>query len=246
MKRLLAAAVAFALVIPGAASAQEKSAMKPGFAFPATAPIKIVVFRPDVSVGSQSTGGLDEPNADWTTQARTELTRSLEGALKARSGDMVLMPELQGEDAVLLANYRSLFKAVTDAVVAHRLFKGNRLPTKLDKFDWTLGPGVSKLAQLGGGDYGLFFLTHDSYGSAGRKVLQIFAAAAGAYVKSGVHMGYAGLVDLKTGDLVWINADLAMGGDVREADGAAKRVQQLLEDFPTREGQQPAKKTVAR
>lgn len=220
--------------------------MKPGFAFPASAPLKIVVFRPDVSVGSQSTGGLDEPNADLTTQARDALTKSLEGALKARSGDMVLMPELAGDDAVLLANYRSLFKAVTDAVVAHRLFKGNRLPTKLDKFDWTLGPGVAKLAELGGGDYGLFFLTHDSYGSAGRKAAQIVGAMFGAYIKSGVHIGYAGLVDLKSGELVWINADLAMGGDVREAEGADKRVQQLLEDFPTRAGQQPAATTAAR
>jgi hypothetical protein len=51
-------------------------------------------------------------------------------------------------------------------------------------------------------------------------------------VSSGVHAGYAGLVDLRTGDLVWLNADLKMGGDVREADGASKRVVQLLEDFP--------------
>ena len=49
---------------------------------------------------------------------------------------------------------------------------------------------------------------------------------------SGVHIGYAGLVDLETGDLVWLNADRKMGGDVRTGDGAVKRVTQLLEDFP--------------
>ena len=51
-------------------------------------------------------------------------------------------------------------------------------------------------------------------------------------VKSGEHKGAAGLVDLKTGDLLWLNADFAMGGDVREIDGAEKRVGQLLEEFP--------------
>jgi hypothetical protein len=51
-------------------------------------------------------------------------------------------------------------------------------------------------------------------------------------VKSGEHKGFAGLVDLRTGDLVWLNADLAMGGDVRTPEGAQKRVAQLLEDFP--------------
>ena len=40
------------------------------------------------------------------------------------------------------------------------------------------------------------------------------------------------IVDLKTGDLVWLNADAAMGGDVRDPDGAQKRVGQLLEAFP--------------
>jgi hypothetical protein len=54
----------------------------------------------------------------------------------------------------------------------------------------------------------------------------------GIGVKSGEHKGGAGLVDLKTGDVLWLNADFAMGGDVRETDGAEKRVAQLLEEFP--------------
>jgi hypothetical protein len=54
----------------------------------------------------------------------------------------------------------------------------------------------------------------------------------GVAVQSGEHVGYAGLVDLKTGDLLWLNADAAMGGDVRELEGSQKRVSQLLEDFP--------------
>jgi hypothetical protein len=58
------------------------------------------------------------------------------------------------------------------------------------------------------------------------------AGLVGVGVQSGVHRGYAGLVDLQTGDLVWLNADEAMGGDVRNAEGMEKRVGQLLEDFP--------------
>ena len=63
----------------------------------------------------------------------------------------------------------------------------------------------------------------------------------GLAVKSGEHAGYAGLVDLRTGDLLWLNADAAMGGDVRDADGAIKRIGQLLEDFPGSDAAQPAK-----
>ena len=54
----------------------------------------------------------------------------------------------------------------------------------------------------------------------------------GIAVTSGEHAGYAGLVDLRSGDVLWLNADGAMGGDVRDADGAKKRVGQLLEEFP--------------
>src|SRR5258706_14831613 len=85
-----------------------------------------------------------------------------------------------------------------------------------------------------GSDYALFLFSHDAYGSAGRKTAQIFGALMGVYIAPGVHIGYAGLVDLKTGDVVWLNADPQMGGDVRTAEGATKRVTQLLAGLPGR------------
>lgn len=239
LRRFVALAVAGAVMFGSPAAAQiggESSASKAGFAFPAQGPVKILVFRPDVQVGEQSTGGMNQPNADWTAQARNELGKALEAAQKQRSNELVIMPELEGEQAALLADYRALFRAVTAAVVTHKLFPGNRLPTKKTTFNWTLGPGASRLADIGGGDYGLFVFTFDSYGSAGRKVAQVVGLLMGAYIPSGVHIGYAGLVDLRTGELVWINADTAMGGDVRNAEGAQKRIAQLLEDFPSRAG----------
>jgi hypothetical protein len=216
--------------------ASEKSAIKEGFAFPDKGAVRIVLFRPDVSVGEQSTGGLDQPNADWTTQARDHLVTALGKAQGTRSNDMKLMPELLGEDALIMADYRSLFKVVVDAAITHKLFPGNLLPTKEEKFDWTMGPGASRLGTIGGGEYGLFIYTYDSYGSSGRKALQVIGLLAESGASSGVHIGYAGLVDLKTGDLLWINADVRMRGDVRTAEGADKRVSQLLENFPLRSG----------
>jgi hypothetical protein len=65
-------------------------------------------------------------------------------------------------------------------------------------------------------------------------VLQLFAAMGGVSVTSGIHWGHAGLIDLKTGELVWLNADREMGGDLRTEDGAVKRVHELLKGFPGR------------
>jgi hypothetical protein len=238
LRYLAAPAMAALLLCAAPAQAQwgaNNRAAKEGFTLPAMGPVKILVFRPDVQVGSQSTGGMNEPNAEWTETARKEIARALEAAQKARSNELVVVPDVDGEQGKLLAEYRSLFKVVTGAVITHKLFAGNRLPTKKESFNWTLGQGASKLAALGG-DYGLFIHTNDSYGSAGRKAAQLVGAMFGAYIPSGVHVGYAGLVDLKTGELVWVNADIAMGGDVREPEGAGKRVEQLLRGFPTRGG----------
>lgn len=218
------------------ASAQEKSGIRPGFVLKEKS-AKILLIRPTIKVGAQSTGGMFEPNADWTAQARDNLTTAL-SAVQAKLGNEVIVAEEPvGAAAETMADYRALFSVLADSVRTYQFFAGNRLPTKKRKgaFEWTMGPGVADIAKGTGADYALFLYNEDQYGSTGRKILQVFAAMAYVTVKSGEHIGYAGLVDLHTGDLVWLNADQAMGGDVRTPEGARKRVSQLLKNFPSGE-----------
>ena len=239
---LTIAASAAVLLLPGISYAQSKQSLtKEAFAFPAVGQVRVVLFRPDVSVGEQSTGGLDQPNAGWTEQAREQLTAALGKAQAERNIELKLMPELAGDDAKVMSDYRKLFKTVADSVIKHRLFGLDPLPTKEDKFDWTLGDGASRLGALGGGDYGLFFYTLDSYESGSRKMARLLARQMGAEQPNETNMGYAGLVDLQTGDLVWINVDVKMAGDVRTGEGAALRIMELLDGFPVRAGLAPAK-----
>lgn len=246
--RILALFVALALVFPQVAAA--KAVSKEDFQFPAQGEVKIVVFRPDVHVGSLKVGGVDEPNPDWTNDARKNIQAAMESSAVAQGTNMQFLGDFDGANANLVNDYRGLFSAVSSAIFQHEMFPGNRLPTKQMNrgekgkkkyaFDWTMGPDTAQLKDVTGGDYALFFYTYDSYGDAGRKVAQVAAALLfGAWIPAGVHIGYAGLVDLKTGDVVWFNTDLAMGGDVRDQEGATKRVSQLLADFPLREGSGP-------
>jgi hypothetical protein len=230
-------AAAVLLLAPCAVHAQEKGAIRPGFSAASLHDQKIVLFRPSVWVGSQSTAGMAEPNGDWTEEARGLLDAELKQQLARSRNEIILEPELSGSDALNMSEHKALFSSVAHAVVMYQFFKGNRLPTRKNKaFDWTLGTGAKGISDLTGARYGLFILTHDEYGSFGRKAFQILAGGLiGAGVKSGVHKGYAGLVDLQTGELVWLNADEAMGGNVRETEGMKKRVGQLLEDFPASE-----------
>jgi hypothetical protein len=223
--------LAFCMAVPVAA--QDKNGMKPGFTLmPGTA--RIILMRPTIKVGAQSTGGSFEPNADWTAQARENLTRALNEAQSSMGNQVIPYDEAETGEGPAASQYAHLFNALADSVIEYQFFKGNRLPTKVRKgqFEWSIGPELSNLKSLSGADYALFINTDDEYGSTGRKVLQVFAAMGGVAVISGVHIGYAGLIDLKTGQLVWLNADRQMGGDVRTPEGAQKRVRELLRGFP--------------
>ncbi len=227
-----------------AATAQERTAIKAGFTLPPNSGKKIVIFKPKVSVGAQSTGGIFEPNGEWTDQALQNIVAAL-SAQQTRLGNVVVPPtDAYGEQAQLVQEYLSLFYAVSQAVVNYQFFVGNRLPTKkrdnkAGVFEWSLGEGVRDLPGAHDADYALFIYNKDAYGSTGRKLLQAVALLGpGIAIKSGEHRGAAGLIDLKTGDLLWLNADFAMGGDVRKPEGAEKRVRQLLEAFPGSDGAQ--------
>lgn len=242
----LFAAVVAAASLFLACAAQPVSAgvaTKDNFTFPRDKQVKIVVFRPDVQVGSLRVGGLDEANADWTATARDNMQKAFSTAGEARDANLTFLGDPEGDNAKMLNDYRGLFQVVANEAMTHGLF-ADHLPTKMVpaatptdrphwKMDWSLGGDAQKLKAATGADYAMFVYTHDSYGDTGRKVAQLLMAGVfGAYIPAGVHIGYAGLVDLNTGDMVWLNADVQMGGDMRQSDGAAKRVTELMRGFP--------------
>jgi hypothetical protein len=235
---VLFCAMALVVAMPSVAAAKSRTDIN--FTFPTDKPVTIVVMRPDVQVGSLGTSGIESPNADWTAQGRKNLAEALVKDQAQFDRKIVMLPEQEGENAQLVADYQALFRAVSFAIFQHKFF-GAKLPTKKGKFDWTLGPGAKKLGELGGGNYGLLLYTHDSFGTGGRKAMQIVALLAlGSFVPAGVHQSYASLVDLDTGQVVWFNVNLASAGDPREPDGALRRIQQLLSTMPGRKPEVPA------
>lgn len=210
----------------------EKYAVREGFAFPAKAPVRVLIFRPEIKIGEKTTAGLFQTNAEWNMAARKELTRALLAAHNARGLEAVLHRGDSEQDSAVLADYRALFRTVVRSAIRHKLFGSEPLPSKIDRFDWSLGDGVSRIAPESKADYGLFLFSHDGFESPGRKAAQIVASLRGARDAGGAHLGYAALVDLKNGDLLWLNVDLKTVGDVRTVEGANQRIEQLLVGFP--------------
>ena len=69
---------------------------------PPSGDFKLLVMRPDVSVGSVTTGGLTEPRADWTEAARANLLAALKAQQAGRGGNVLVLEKrdaLPGVDA---------------------------------------------------------------------------------------------------------------------------------------------------
>jgi hypothetical protein len=108
------------------------------------------------------------------------------------------------------------------------------LPTKKDRFSWTMGPDTRELATSTGADYALFVHLQDSYASAGRVAVQVVMGVLFGFVPpGGTQVGYATLVELKTGEVVWFNRVLRASGDLRKPEPARETIDLLLSKFPT-------------
>jgi hypothetical protein len=191
---------------------------------------KLVIVPADIELFSLSAGGVPEAKADWTEAA----TKHFATGLKTKSGllgsNVTTIKESDLDD---LAELSSLHGAVATSVFVYHMFGGaGGLPTKDGKLLWSLGDAVKPLREKTGADYALFTWVRDSYASAERKAAIVVMAILGVGLTGGSQIGYASLVDLKTGQIVWFN-NLARGfGDLREEKPALETVEALLRSFP--------------
>ena len=226
-----------------AACVQTKQYAGPQFT-PPQGDYKLLVLRPDVTVGSLTTGGMVEPRADWTDQARASVVAALRAQQAARGGHVQIIEhrnELSGVDPQELADVERLNAAVDDSIVMHK-YLGDYLPTKRgNRLDWTLGEDAVRLGQKTGYDYALFLHAEDQVASGGRIALGVLGLAGcivgfcAPNVGGQQQLDYASLVDLRTGEVVWFNVVMAGSqvpgikfGDLRTQQGAEQMVERLL------------------
>ncbi|MGH6659088.1 MAG: hypothetical protein ACREBK_05480 [Sphingomicrobium sp.] len=211
---------------------------------PPSGDYKLLVLRPDVTVGSLTTGGMVEPRADWTEQARTAIIAALRAQQAARGGQATIVvhrTEIPGVTADELAEMERLNAVVDQSIVLHK-YLGDYLPTKAGRgLDWTVGEAAVSLGRKSGYDYALFLHAEDQVASTGRIALGVIGLAGCVVgfcvpnIGGATQLDYASLVDLKTGEVVWFNVVRAGSeipgikfGDLRTPQGAAQMVERLL------------------
>lgn len=215
--------------LAGPASAQSKH-LAPGFS--ALVPgSKVAIMPTDIELFSISAGGVLEPKADWTEAASRHFKNALvEKKKKALKLDVV---EVSEKDADEFADINALHGAIARAISMHHFGPGFlNLPTKDGKLDWSLGEATRTIKKATGADYALFTWLRDSYSSGERIATMIALAVLGIGVGGGMQTGYASLVELETGRVLWFNQLQRPSGDLREADKATETIDTLLSNFP--------------
>lgn len=200
---------------------------------------RVILMPPDIRYYLLTAGGVPEPHAEWTEAARANFTTATDNFAKSIGTDLKIVdPDNMGETEV---RYERLHATVGNAVITHH-FGTMKLPTKSNGqvFDWSLGPEARALAEEHNADYALFVFYRDYQASGGRIAMGVLGTIAAAATGVGAgpaigggEFGFASLVDLQSGDIVWFNIVRGGSGEMRDETGAMLAVETLFRDFPT-------------
>lgn len=213
-------------LLSGCASTMNKVAAEAPINWSAEKGKKVLLIDPDVELSELTAGGVTEPRADWTATGKGFIKSDIGGTLTGKGIDTVPVDAVTDPHEVQLVK---LHGAVGLAILQNAMIN---LPTKGKALDWTLGPGVTALRDHYNGDYALFVYVRNSYSTAGRAAIILLGAIAGIGVQGGTQVGFASLVDLRTGKIVWFNRLISSTGSLKEDKPAAATVKNLLAGLP--------------
>ncbi len=195
--------------------------------------VSVLLMPVDIELSALTAGGVREVRADWTKSAKRLLSQALESQLADKSDRLIEYQE--PNDPQTLEQHQQIVKlhgVIGETIMVYSLLPSTVPPTKKDAFDWSMGKEVSLLREASGADYGLFVYIRDSYATAGRKALIVTSALFGVGVTGGSQVGFATLVDLGDGSVVWFNRMVRQTGDLRTRGPADETVRELIEGIP--------------
>src|SRR5574341_1225385 len=199
-----------------------------------TLPKKVVIVPAGVKVFEMTAGDVTEEVPEWSAEASRNVMQALSAAMKGSAGmQEVALPRLNAADTASLEEHKALYKLVVNTV------SDIDLAHKYRRFDYGIGPGLAALQRASGADAALLVNASDYASTAGRKtkavlghipIVNIFTGPAPRLGHSFMHLG---LVDLRSGDLLWVNSESRDGAsNLRDAQDADKLVRSLFKWYP--------------
>ena len=196
---------------------------------PVTPGANVLLMTPDIECSKVTASGMIEPNAAWTAQCQRSVQAALLQFMSDHQANLIVY-DPAAVPTNKISRYRELSK-LYEAVGVSMLAR-SALPTAKSKTDWTMGKGVQDFRQGYDADYALFIFLRDQYESGGRTAMRLAVAVLGVVTMPATQQGFASLVDLRTGDIVWFNHLFSTVGDLREVEPARNAINTLLESSP--------------
>ncbi len=173
-----------------------------------------------------------ELQPDWTEAARRNLHEALTRVVDTDTQlEITPYPTLTDDEQLLVDEHVALFEA--NAMAAMQMIAQARIDEKQARPEYSIGPGLAFLAERGLADRAIVITGSQSWSTGGRVFMMVLAAAAGAYVSGGQSGLLVGHVDLRSGDVLWMNYMTPMtGGDVREAAQTEPMLRKVTDAYP--------------
>jgi hypothetical protein len=206
---------------------------------PGSRPLQQIVLLPvDVDVYELSAGGIREEVPEWSSTAETNVRNALLVSREAGGKCCVTRPvdtaSLTSDERAVLEEHLALFNTVATNAMWATLPSNTAWHFKAEHFDYTLGNGLGFLKEKYGLDAGLIITGEDVVSSSGRKTTAVVGAMFGVAIPLGHSILMGGLVDFRTGDLLWLNHVVAAAGqaDLRNPASCLELAKTLMQEYP--------------
>lgn len=196
-------------------------------------PQKVVILPVNVRVMEMSAGGVIEEVKAWTRAAKENVQASINAiASKNKLFKLVPLQGLTADETERMEEYVALYNRVGYAGFSYANAAIPAWAHKAKHFDYSLGEGMEFIGQKTGADAAIVVFGLDIVSSSGRKAAYIFAAALGVGIPLGHSRMFIGVVDLKSGDLLWLNWDFSTVTSFRDRAGTDGMITNIMNAYP--------------
>jgi hypothetical protein len=197
----------------------------------------------DVLVAEMSAGGVLEEVKDWSETGKRNVHAAVQlHAANNNKFEVMALPDMTAAEKSSLEEHVALLDVVHQGAI-NSTRGGTPWQHKINHFDYTLGDGLKFLKEKTGADAALVVTGLDVVSSAERQAAFIVAAAFGVGLQTGFAILRTAVVDLETGDLLWIDYTFSQSKTFREQKDVNVMVEDMLKNFP---GIKEYKATVAK
>lgn len=197
-------------------------------------PKKLIILPINVDVLEVTAGDVKEEVPEWSAEASKNIYKSLSGLIKKDATlKRVNMPRLSKKSSAAVDEHLALYNLVVNT--ASKISWDH----KARRFDYSIGSGLSSLRKKTGADAAVMVYGRDHVSTAGRVTkavlgnipfVNMFTGAPPRLGDSFIHLG---IVDLRTGDLLWMNSEYRDDtSNLRNYEDANDMVKAIFEWYP--------------